>query len=219
MKPLILALVLLVVPAHAAHAIPIQVVFDFAGGIDVSYNGGAEAPSGPLVFTGSLDSTTADLEPDNLRGVFALDSLYVTAPSLGLFDVEVVTPGHFMSFANGMGLRFAGFFDEIGWNQPPGGFALMGDMNDLSTLPLPTVAAMVSTFFGANITLANGDTLSGNVGSGGPDGQFSAIAVPEPTVGLLVGLGLGLAGRLQDAGAKRGVSRPGGASTGRSPAR
>ena len=66
----------------------------------------------------------------------------------------------------------------------------MSDINDLTTLPLPTVVNMNSTFFQQTITFQNGDTLGAGIDREGPQGVFSAV--PEPAT--LVFLSLSLVG-------------------------
>jgi hypothetical protein len=66
----------------------------------------------------------------------------------------------------------------------------MADINDLTTLPLPTVVNMNSTFFLQTLTFQGGATLAASVGSGGPQGVFSANAIPEPATLALLGVAL-----------------------------
>ena len=74
----------------------------------------------------------------------------------------------------------------------PALMSLMSDVNDLTTLALPAVATINTTFFLKTITMQNGDTLTGDVGNSGPTAVFRAAAVPEPTI--LAFLSLAFAG-------------------------
>ena len=200
LKVALLALVLAVLPV-AAQAAPITMTFDFVGGFNLSLDGGAAAPSGRVVFTLGLDSTTPDLDPDGGRGRFALTSIVVTAAALGIFDDAVIAPSPLFvdTFSGGLTIIGAGFNPDIGWNGGPGPATFMGNINDLTTLPLPTVVPMVSTFFLQTITLQSGHTLFGSTGGQGPTGLFTAVAeqtaIPEPTTMLLVGAGASLLAR------------------------
>lgn len=171
----------LVLALAAAAAIParaalIELTFDFSGGFSVSKNGGAAAASGPLVFNLTVDNTTPDLDASADRGRFALSSITLTASSLGIVNQAVVSPSplYVDTFFSGMTIIGTGFSPDIGWNGGPAPSTFMADVNNLSTLPLPTSITMTSTFFLQSITLANSDTLSASLGRNGPDGTFSA---------------------------------------------
>lgn len=198
MKKLVLGMALLLGVSGASHASTILMLFDFPGGFSASYNGGANAPSGPLSFALTVESTTPDLDASAIRGRFALSSIELTAPSLGIADEPVVSPSplYVDTFINGMTIIGAGFDPDIGWNGGPAPSSFMSDVNDLSTLPLPFSTATNSTFFLQTITLQNGDTLGASTGGGGPDGRFSARAassVPDGGSTLLL-LGLSIFG-------------------------
>jgi hypothetical protein len=188
--------------AQPAQAAPIVMTFDFSGGFALSYNGAAAAPSGALVFTVEADDTTADLDASATRGRFATTSISVSAASFGIVNQLVVSPSPLFvdTFSGGMTIIGNGFNPDIGWNSGPAPSTFMGDINDLSTLPVGTVVAMNSTFFLQTLTLANGDTLAGGTGGGGPVGTFSVAAgqaVPEPTSLALVTTALLGAGLLR----------------------
>ena len=180
----------------AVQAAPIVMDFDFSAGFNLSLNGGAAAPSGALLFRIVADNTTPDLDPDPSRGRFAISSIVVSAAAFGIASQSVVAPSPLFvdTFSGGLTIIGAGFSPDIGWNGGPAPSSFMSDINDLSTLPLPTSVTMSSTFFLQSIGLGNGDSLSGTTGGGGPDGTFSARAqrgvVPEPTTLLLSALGL-----------------------------
>jgi len=183
-----------------AFASPITMTFDFAGGFNLSVNGEAAAPSGPLTFLLGLDNTTPDLDASATRGRFALTSIVLTAPSLGFTNTAVIAPSPMFvdTFSGGMTIIGSGFNPDIGWNGGPGPSTFMGNINDLTTLPLPTVITMNSTFFLGTITLAGGTTLTGTTGGSGPRGTFSAAAataVPVPEAASVMALwaaGIGL---------------------------
>jgi hypothetical protein len=201
MKRLLVALAMvLAVGVGHAQAAPIVMTFDFVGGFNLSFDGGPQAPSGQVIFTLEVESTTPDLDPDADRGRFALTSISVTAASLGIFNDAVIAPTPLFvdTFSGGLTIIGAGFNPDIGWNGGPAPSTFMGDINDLTTLPLPTSVAMVSTFFLQTITLNSGHTLGGTTGGGGPTGIFTAeaaTAIPEPASLLLLGAGLAAAGR------------------------
>ncbi len=180
----------------SVQAVPIVMDFDFSAGFNLSLNGGGAAPSGALLFRIVADNTTPDLDPSASRGRFAISSIVVSAAAFGIASESVVAPSPLFvdTFSGGLTIIGAGFSPDIGWNGGPAPSSFMTDINDLSTLSLPTSVTMNSTFFLQAITLGNGDTLSGNTGGGGPDGTFSARlqrgAVPEPTTLLLSALGL-----------------------------
>jgi len=190
-----LALGLLAAATTPARAALIELTFDFSGGFDVSKNGAPAAPSGPLVFTVTVDNNTPDVAVlASGAGRFALTSITATAAGLGIVNQAVVAPTPlFVDVFIGIGISADNFLMELGWNGGPGAGAFMTDVNDLSTLPLPTSLTMTSTYFYGTITLANGDTLTGNAQVGGPDGIFSAglakNRVPETssTLTLFVG--------------------------------
>ncbi len=185
MRKLMLALVAMLGIAATSQAAPIVMQMGFPGGFNLSVNGGAFAPSGPLTFTLTADNTTPDLDPSPTRGRFALTSITLTAPSLGISNQAVVSPSPLFldTFSGGLTLIGAGFNPDIGWNGGPAPATFMSNINDLSTLSLPTfISPTNSTFFLQTITLSSGTTLRGTTGGGGPPGTFSANAatVPEP---------------------------------------
>ena len=175
-----LALGLLVAATNPARAALIELTFDFSGGFDLSKNGAPAAPSGALVFTVTVDNTTPDIVPFAAgAGRFALTSITTTAAGLGIVNQAVVspTPLFIETFEAPLGVAIVGTnfnLADIGWNGGPAPSSFMSNIKDLSTLLLPTSVTMTSTFFLGSITLANGDTLAGNAGAGGPDGTFSA---------------------------------------------
>jgi hypothetical protein len=195
-----MAFALLLGVAGTVHAVPIEMLFDFTDGFEASFNGGASAPSGQLTFRVMLDNTTPDLDPSGDRGRFAVNSVDLTAPTLGLVDLLVVAPAplfvdtftFFGGTTAGLTIIGAGFNPDIGWNGGPAPSTFMGDINDLTTLPLPTVLDMNSTFFLQTLTFQNGDTLGASVPGDGPQGVFTAraAAIPEPTTLALLGLAL-----------------------------
>lgn len=182
--------------AGQAHAAPIVMTFDFTGGFNLSVDGGAAAPSGALTFVVNIDNATPDLDASASRGRFTTTSVSLTAPSLGFFDELVVAPSPLFvdTFSGGLTIIGASFMPDIGWNGGPSPSTFMADINDLSTLPLPTTVAMNSTFFLNTITLASGHTLLGTTGGSGPTGEFSATATaaPEPASLLLLATGAGV---------------------------
>lgn len=202
MRHSLLALFCLGTFALDASAEPIVMELSFPGGFDLSVDGGGFAPSGPLTFTLATDNTTPDLDPDPDRGRFALTSVTLNAPNLGITNEAVVSPSPLFldTFFGGLTLIGAGFIPDIGWNGGPAPDTFMSDINDLSTLPLPTLISPTnSTFFLETITLASGTTLTGTTGLNGPAGTFSAAApgdvVPEPASIAVFGL-MGLGGAI-----------------------
>lgn len=141
-KPLVAAAAVAcaALPFSAAQAAPIVLAFDFVGGFDLSLNGGAAAPSGAITFTVLTDSSTPDLNPSSDRGRFAVSSISVTAAALGIVDQTAVAPSPLFvdTFSGGLTIIGDGFNPDIGWNGGPAPDTFMGDINDLSTLPLPT---------------------------------------------------------------------------------
>lgn len=196
-KKLIVALAvgLLAAATNPARAALIELTFGFSGGFSLSKNGGPAGPSGALVLNLSANNTTPDLDPDGNRGRFALTSISVTAAALGIVNQAVVSPTPLFvdTFESGMTIVGASFNPDIGWNGGPAPSSFMGNINDLSTLPLPTSVTMTSTFFRQTVTLANGDTLAGFTGGGGPNGTFSARLagnrVPDTSSTLMLFVG------------------------------
>jgi hypothetical protein len=127
MKKLLMAFALLLGVAGTVHAVPIEMLFDFTDGFEASFNGGASAPSGQLTFRVMLDNTTPDLDPSGDRGRFAVNSVDLTAPTLGLVDLLVVAPAplfvdtftFFGGTTAGLTIIGAGFNPDIGWNGGP----------------------------------------------------------------------------------------------------
>ena len=190
MKTLFAGIAMLFGLSGAAHATLIEMVFDFKGGFSASFNGGANAPTGPLTFRVLLDSATPDLHPSPEWGNFAAKSVHLTAPSLGLANERVVVPDP-LSVLVGPGPTQIWSVSEglaLGGALNPDTY--MSNRNDLTTLALPTVANISITTFEGTIALQDGDTLHGDVHSGGPTAVFSAAAVPEPTILALLALGL-----------------------------
>jgi hypothetical protein len=182
----------------------------------LSVDGGPITASGPLTFRIGLDNTTPDLTPgDPIQGLFASTSaVLLTAPTLGFANDAIVLPSPlFVRTINppkelgGVSVGPSGGPSGqpvFGWNGGPPPPAFMFDVNNLTTLPLPTVLAVSGTFFcGGPMTLASGHSLSAPIpdfppgcGSSSP-GTFSATAaaVPDATSLLLLSAGLtGLAG-------------------------
>ncbi len=183
----LLTLIAAVSLAGAARAVPIEVVFEFPDGFEVSLNGAPAAPSGALTFRALLDSAAPDLSAVENHGVFAVDSIRLSAPALGLLDEALVAAAPALeAFGGGFSLWVDHVFNAVGWNGGPGAPTLMADPDDLGTLPLPTAVATSSTFFGGPFELASGDVLDATIGSGGAPGLFSATLVPEPSKVLLL---------------------------------
>jgi len=204
MKKRLVGFVLFLGVAGTVQAIPIEMLFDFTDGFSASFFDGASTQSGPsgqLTFRVLLDNTTPDLDPAGDRGRFAVSSVDLTAPTLGLVNELVVAPAPLFvdtfEFSGGSaGLTIIGedFNPDIGWNGGRAPSTFMRDINKLTTLPLPTSEAMNSTFFLQTLTFQNGNTLGASVGTDGPRGVFTATArataVPEPTTLALLGLAL-----------------------------
>lgn len=206
MKKRLVGFVLFLGVAGTVQAIPIEMLFDFTDGFSASsfFDGAStqSGPSGQLTFRVLLDNTTPDLDSARDRGRFAVSSVDLTAPTLGLVNELVVAPAPLFvdtfEFSGGSaGLTIIGedFNPDIGWNGGPAPSTFMGDINKLTTLRLPTsMVAMNSTFFLQTLTFQNGNTLGASVGTDGPRGVFTATArataVPEPTTLALLGLAL-----------------------------
>jgi len=205
MKKRLVGFVLFLGVAGTVQAIPIEMLFDFTDGFSASsfFDGAStqSGPSGQLTFRVLLDNTTPDLDSARDRGRFAVSSVDLTAPTLGLVNELVVAPAplfvdtfEFSGPSTGLTIIGAGFNPDIGWNGGPAPSTFMGNINDLTTLRLPTVVGMNSTFFLQTLTFQNGNTLGASVGTDGPPGMFTATArataVPEPTTLALLGLAL-----------------------------
>ena len=194
----LLAVALLAGPMGAQAGL-IEFTQQFNGGFDVSINGGGLVPSGPITIVGVVDDTAVDIDPTG-RGEFVL--LSVTFTGAGFINQAVTTPLSLLIWdLDKFAFQLVGQFNVgiTGWNGASSAGNFIADPNDLTTLLAPAYTTTgTSTFwyqgFGASSwTLESGDTIGANIGSGGPDGEFSIRrleSVPEPTTLALLGLGL-----------------------------
>lgn len=182
----------------AANAVPITFTQQFDGGFNLSINGGQPAASGPITITGIVDSAAVDIDASGL-GEYQLDSVTFTGAG---FTNELVTTdlGLLIWGTDKFAFQLLGMFNQgiTGWNGTTSAGDFIGDVNDLSTLgALPYTTTGQSTFWLSPAwTLASGDTITGDIGAGGPTGTFSinmgSVDVPEP--GTIALLSIGLAG-------------------------
>lgn len=187
---------LLLFIALPARASLIEVVFDVPDGYALSLNGSAAAPSGRVVATAYLDNTTPNRIPNfgSDYGDFAVDQIFLTIEGFNIYHQQVIPQNQgypsLYAYPGGFHLKMSGLFDGIGWNgSSPSSAALMTDPGDLTTLPIGTTAAFVSSFFGGPLQLASGAEITGGIGANGPDGIFTVNASPVPlpaTLPLLV---------------------------------
>ncbi|MSP03623.1 MAG: PEP-CTERM sorting domain-containing protein [Acetobacteraceae bacterium] len=188
--------------ASVAQAAPIEISFHAGGFANIIVNGGAPIPnSGPVTARVFLDNTTPDRAPgDSSLGQFLVTSVDFTAPAFGWVNQLVVLPTQLVLDTHSGGVSFEGSPGFFGFFNGPSAASLMANLDDLTTLPLPTSLSTGAFELGNIFTLQNGDTI-GLLGIGfisATGNQFSAsavgdgVGVPEP--GMLALFGLGLAG-------------------------
>lgn len=197
----------------AAYATPIVITLDYRR-LDASFNGVFQ-DIGATTLTIRANTNAPDLDPDGSRSSYAATAS-VTAPSLGIQDVEILGPVFLALFGNDaigiinsadLGARTWGWWSDFG--DP---FNLSQPF-DLASFPVPSSFEKFETEFattfngGSAINLANGDQFdAGLVGDINfwygalvtIDLDDTATSVPVgPTLPLLAFalLGVGLARR------------------------
>lgn len=181
-----------------SNAAPLRFTQEFRVGFNVSINGSALAPSGPITIAGVVDDATADIDPDSAYGEFPLLSAQLTGS--GFVNRTITTPLSLLIFdTDNFGFQRLGAFNTgiTGWNgsTPAGDF--ISDVNSLATLgtlPYSTVGNGTFWFDGLNTNAwtldLGGDTIGGNIGNGGPAGVFTIERIPEPGSFTLITFGL-----------------------------